>query len=245
MLVSYATWCVPLGFLPHTLAIALRWNETGRFPYWGNYEVFGAYAWAIILFLLIFQALKPNLKIIGVFVLPFAFMMIGIAIMSSEEGREIPRTYFTYWLGIHVLFAKLSYSSVLISAVLATSYLMVTRGKIVDMAYPLLAKLPGPERIDFYSYRFAAFAFVMLGAMIASGSVWAYKAWGRYWGWDPIETWAFVSWLVYGLYLHLRSTMGWQGKKASWLNIFAFALVIFSFFGIPFFYPSAHEHLKY
>jgi len=109
----------------------------------------------------------------------------------------------------------------------------------------MLGKLPATEKLDILIYRFSAFAFVMLGIMIASGAVWAYKAWGRYWGWDPIETWALISWLVYGLYLHLRITLGWKGRRAAWLALFAVVLVIFSFFGIPLVYPSVHEHLKY
>jgi len=71
-----------------------------------------------------------------------------------------------------------------------------------------MAKLPDIKKIDHWSYQFSAFAFVMLGIMIASGAVWAFKAWGSYWSWDPIETWALISWLVYGLYFHLRTTMG-------------------------------------
>lgn len=234
-----------IGLVPHTVALGMRWMETGHFPYWGTYEVFSTYAWGAVFLLLLTQFIKPNLKIVGAFIMPFVFLMIGIAVMSPTLGTPIPRTYFTFWLGVHIAFAQLSYGSALIAAVLAAAYLMTAKQRATGKIHPLLAKLPELERIDFLSYRLTIFAFTMLGAMIASGAVWAYKAWGRYWGWDPIETWALVSWLVYGLYLHLRRTMGWQGKRASWLNIFALFLIIFAFFGIPLFYPSAHEHLEY
>lgn len=242
---NYAAVCSFLGILPLTAALILRWQQTGHFPYWGLFEVFPAYAWVAVLFYLVVQYIKPVFRIVGTLVLPFAFFMIGIGIMSSPEVQDIPRTFFTYWLGVHVAFAKLSYGSVLISAGLAIAYLAKKKQQARGQVHPILAKLPDLENLDFYSYRFAAFAFVMLGIMIASGAVWAYKAWGRYWAWDPIETWALISWLIYGLYLHLRVTMGWHGTRASKLAIFALIMVIFSFFGIPFFYPSAHEHLEY
>ncbi len=234
-----------LAFVPLTGVIILRWIQTGHFPYWGVYEVFSSYAWGALFFFVAVQAFKPNLRVTGAVVLPAVMLMLGVAVMNSTEMKEIPRTFFTYWLGIHILFAKLSYGSVLISAGLAMMYLIKHRQEERGNVNPLLDKLPPVDKLDFWSYQFAAFAFVMLGIMIASGAVWAYKAWGRYWGWDPIETWALISWLVYGLYLHLRITMGWKGKRACWLAIFAVILVLFSFFGIPLVYPSVHEHLKY
>ncbi|MCL4439017.1 MAG: c-type cytochrome biogenesis protein CcsB [Firmicutes bacterium] len=242
---KYAVLLSYLAFLPLTAALADRWIQTGHFPYWGVYEVFSSYAWGALLFYLIVQLRKPNLKIAGTVVLPAVMLMIGVAVMNSAEMKEIPKTFFTYWLGIHILFAKLSYGSVLISAALALSYLIKSKQEEKGDVSPLMAKLPDIEKIDHWSYQFAAFAFVMLGIMIASGAVWAYKAWGRYWNWDPIETWALISWLVYGLYLHLRITLGWKGKRASWLALFAVFLVVFAFFGVPLISDSVHEHLKY
>lgn len=234
-----------LAFLPMTAAIAARWVQTGHFPYWGVYEVFSSYAWGALLFYLLVQFWKPNLKIAGIIVLPAVMLMIGVAVMNSVDMKEIPKTFFTYWLGIHILFAKLAYGSVLISAALALSYLIKSKQERNGNLSQLMAKLPDIKKIDHLTYQFCAFAFVMLGIMIASGAVWAFKAWGSYWSWDPIETWALISWLVYGLYFHLRTTMGWKGKRASWLTLFAVFLVVFAFFGVPLISDSVHEHLKY
>lgn len=242
---KYGVIMAYLAFLPLTAAITARWVQTGHFPYWGVYEVFTSYAWGALLFYLAVQWWKPGLKVGGTVVLPAVLLMVGVAVMNSTEMKEIPRTFFTFWLGIHILFAKLSYGSVLISASLAISYLVKSRQEARGEISPLMARLPNVEKIDHWSYQFAAFAFVMLGIMIASGAVWAFKAWGQYWSWDPIETWALISWLVYGFYLHLRITMGWQGKRASWLAIFAVIMVIFAFFGVPLISDSVHEHLKY
>lgn len=243
--VEYGTMAAWLGSIPSTAAIAVRWYQIGRFPYWDPYEVFTSYAWAIVLAFLIFQHFKPKLKIVGVFVLPFVFLMTGLGVMNSPEIKEIPRTFYTFWLYVHIAFAKLSAASVLISAGLAGLFLIKQRHDLKGKHNPTLERLPAAEKLDYYSYRVTAFAFIMLGIMIASGAVWAYKAWGRYWGWDPIETWALISWLVYGLYLHLRITMGWKGARTAWLSIIALFLVVFSFWGIPLAYDSVHEHLKY
>ncbi|TLN10237.1 cytochrome C biogenesis protein, partial [bacterium] len=243
--VGYGAAAAFLGALPHTAAIILRWYQAGRFPYWNPYEVFPAYGWAIVLCFLLFQYFKPDLKIVGAFVLPAVFLLIGVGVMGSPEVKPIPRTFFTFWRDLHIGFAKLSAASALISAGLAGLYLLKRRQQLRGEVNPTLERLPDLDRLDFLSYRVTAFAFIMIGIMIATGAVWAYKAWGRYWSWDPIETWALISWLIYGLYLHLRITLGWRGARTAWLSVGALVLVIFSFWGIPLVYDSVHEHLRY
>jgi cytochrome c-type biogenesis protein CcsB len=245
-LVNPAVLLTFVGFLFTTAAIIMRWVQLGRFPYWGTFEVFATYAWVSVAFYLIVQFFRPNLKITGALVLPLSFIMIGIAVMSSADAvKEIPRTFYTYWLGIHITFAQLSYAAAIISAGMGLLYIIKEQMERNRQVNPLVAKLPDLNRIDYFCYRFAVFAFIMLMIMMASGSIWAFKAWGRYWGWDPIETWALISWLVYGLYLHLRITYVWKGKRSAWLSVICLLLVLFSYFGIPLFYPSVHEHLDY
>lgn len=245
-LVNHAVLLTFMGFLFTTSAFIMRWIQIGRFPYWGTYEVFAAYAWVSVAFYLIVQFFRPNLKIIGALVLPLSFIMIGIAVMTpAEVNKDIPRTFYTYWLGIHIFFAQLSYAAAIISAGMGLLYIIKERMERKGQFNPLVAKLPDLNRTDYFCYRFAVFAFIMLMIMIASGSIWAYKAWGRYWGWDPIETWALISWLVYGLFLHLRNTYRWKGKKSAWMSVICLLLVLFSFFGLPLFYSSVHEHLGY
>jgi cytochrome c-type biogenesis protein CcsB len=235
-----ASWLVTGGFIFHTVALLARWQQAGHAPYMGPYEVAPAYAWMTVLVFLIVQIRWPKLRLLGGFVMPIVFLAIGIGIMSSKELVAIPRTFFTFWLGVHIIFAKLAFVSVIISASLGVFYLL--KAKQV-MTNKVLNILPNLERVDYYGYRFGAFAFIMMSIMIASGAVWAYKAWGRYWGWDPIETWALISWFISALYLHLRVTMGWKGRRAAWLAIFAMLAMIFAFFGVPIFFESIHEHL--
>lgn len=235
-----ASWLVAGGFIFHSAALLARWKQAGHAPYWGPYEVAPAYAWMAALVFLFVQWRWPKLRIVGIVVIPIVFLAIGIGIMSSKELNDIPRTFFTFWLGVHIIFAKLAFISVIISAALGVFYLVREKqsrpNKVLD-------SLPGLERIDYFGYRFGAFAFIMMSIMIASGAVWAYKAWGRYWGWDPIETWALISWFISALYLHLRVTMGWKGRRAAWLAIFTMLAMIFAYFGVPLFFKSIHEHL--
>ncbi len=242
---TWGVWLTAIGFLPATLAIVFRWIQSGQFPLWGIYEVFPNYAWGAVIFYLIVAIWKPDFRIVGALVLPCAFLMIGLGVMGSKDITTIPRSFQTYWLIVHVTLAKVAYGSALVFAGLAIVYLMNAKQQALGTVNNYLQKISSIDRLDYYSYRYTGYAFVMLGLMIASGAIWAYKAWGRYWGWDPIETWALISWLIYGLYFHLRFALGWKAKRSAWLAIFALVVVIFAFFGIPIFYDSVHEHLKY
>lgn len=239
-----ATLLVKIGLVVHFIALIVRWIEVGHGPYMTPYEVLSSNAWMSTIAFLLLQYKNKKLRVLGAFVMPAVFIMVGIAVMSSAKAGNVPSSFLLYWLIVHVLFAKLAYGSSMISGGLAGLYLYKQRSDRLDKSNYLLDKLPAPDQLDVLSYKFGAFAFIMLGVMIASGAVWANKAWGRYWGWDPVETWALISWLIYALYLHLRVMMGWKGKKAAWLGVFAFVMVVFSYFGITFIYPTVHENLN-
>ena len=238
--IRYGTLCAYAAFLPMLAALILRWKETGHIPSIGAYEVFTIYACGILLFFLIAQLWQSSLKIAGTFVLPVVMLMTGIGVISSTKLTQLPNTYYTYWLGIHMLFATLALGGVLLSAGLSVIYLLKGYQEERGRVNPLLLRLPKLTQIDYLSYRFTLFAFSMMGIMIASGAIWAYKSWGRYWGWDPIETWSLICWLMYGIYLHLRR-IGVKGKLASWLGLALIVLVVFAFFGAPYFYPTIHD----
>lgn len=236
----YGIFCSYLAFPPAAAALILRWIETGHVPSIGIYEVFTIYGAGMLLFYLAALLWKSNLKMAGVIVLPVVLLMIGIGVMGSTEMTELPTTYFTYWLGIHMLFATLALGGVMVSAGLCIIYLVKSGQEAKGRVNPLIAKFPDLAKIDYLGYRFTLFAFAMMGIMIASGAIWAYKSWGRYWGWDPIETWSLICWLAYGAYLHLRIT-GLRGKAAAWLCFVVIIVAVFSFFGAPYLYPTIHD----
>lgn len=232
-----------IALIPLVAALGLRWYQTGHFPYWGSYEVLTSYACGAAILIQLFGLMLPQYRSVVGWLAPVVFLMLGLGAMGTKNIEDIPRSYYVFWLYVHIAFAKLAYGSALLAAGMGTMFLWKTRrGTAEHTEEEPSADL---KKIDGLNYALSGFAFIMLGIMIVSGAIWAYKAWGAYWRWDPIETWAFVSWLVYGIGLHLRFSMGWRGKKAAWLSIVALVLVLFAFFGIPLIYPTAHEHLSY
>ncbi|HXZ41778.1 MAG TPA: cytochrome c biogenesis protein CcsA, partial [Terriglobales bacterium] len=102
--------------------------------------------------------------------------------------------------------------------------------------------LPSAEELDRITYRTIAIAFPLLTLMIAAGAYWANRTWGSYWSWDPKETWAAITWLVYAGYLHMRVTRGWRGRRAAYFAILGFAVVMFTFFGVTYLLPGLHAY---
>jgi len=228
------------GMLPHTAALALRWAAAGHGPYLRVYEVYSSDVWIAVAMFLLLQRWQPAVRPVGAVVMPVSFLMIGMAVMSSPEIRPLPGTFKTFWLLVHILFAKLAFGSLLLGTGLAALYLVKERTAI-SVSGRAAGRLPDSEYLDQAGYNLTGFGFLMLGIMIVSGAIWANNAWGAYWTWDPVETWSLISWLVYGIYLHLRRTQGWRGTRAAWFSVFAMAVLIFALFGMGYFYPSQHS----
>lgn len=230
-----------LGLLPHTVALAMRWVDSGHGPYMRVFEVYLSDVWvALVIFLLALSRWRW-LKICGIVVLPASLLLIGFAIMASPEIKPLPETFGTFWLIVHIAFAKLAFGANLIGTALAVMVLI--GGKHQDNAKRLrvFVSLPPPNVLHDYSYRFIMFGFVMFAIMIASGAIWANKAWGSYWSWDPVETWSLISWLLYGIYLHLVKTRGWKGRPPAWLAVGAVGVMAFAIFGLGLVYQSLHS----
>jgi ABC-type transport system involved in cytochrome c biogenesis permease subunit len=143
------------------------------------------------------------------------------------------------WLWVHILGASTGFSAVLIAAGLGLLYLLKENrtGGISD-------RLPAPEVLDGLGYRFVAGGFTLYGVMIVSGAFWANQVKGSFWNWDPVEVWSLVSWLVYGIYLHLRVTMGWRGRRLAVYSLAAVVVMIVSYWGIPFSMETFHTGFR-
>jgi cytochrome c-type biogenesis protein CcsB len=239
--ISAATVTSLAGLVPHAAAIAIRWLIVGHAPYLGFYEVVSSYAFVAVAVLGVLVWRNRRLVVLGVIVMPIALLMLGGALMLASHQFEYNTggKLSSAWLVIHITFAKLSYGSFIMSFALALVYLMRDRWSTGRLG-PVLAKLPAQEIVDDLSFKFVAVGLIFLGIMIGAGAIWANEAWGRYWGWDPIETWSLVSWLVYAIYLHLRLTMGWRGRKSAWVAIVALPVVVFALIGVPVVYQSIH-----
>jgi cytochrome c-type biogenesis protein CcsB len=227
-----------LGFVLHGTGILLRWVAVGRGPYLGQYEVISSNSWMALAFFFLVVRQSPRLRVAGVFMLPMSLLTLGIAVLQSPAIKELPATFETYWLVLHILFTKLAYGSFVTAAAIGVLYLVKENG----LEFKRLSNLPSLRELDMLVYRFTALGFVLLTVMITAGSIWANQAWGRYWAWDPIETWALICWLLYGLFLHLRITYRWQGRKSAWFCVLALPVLIFTLFGLPFVYKSVHNY---
>lgn len=225
-----------LAFAAHTSAIALRWAVVGHPPVMWNYENAVAGSWLIMLFFLILVWRYRRMAAIGVACVPIALLMMGYGITSVPELEPLNVTHQSVWLYVHVIFAWFAYSSYVIAFGLSVLFLVREKRE----ATGFYRRLPDLNALDLLSYRFVAFGFVMDAVMIAAGAIWANMVWGSYWSWDPIETWSLVSWLIYALYLHLRASMGWRGRRAAWLAVFALSGVIISFWGVNYIASSVH-----
>ncbi len=138
-----------------------------------------------------------------------------------------------------MLFAKLCYGAFVAAFALAIVYLLRERG-LSNRLGEVLEKLPRQEYIDDLTFKFVGIGFIFLGIMIAAGAIWANDAWGRYWAWDPIETWSLIAWLIYAAVLHARLTLGWKGRRFAWAAVLALPIVVFALIGVPIVYNSIH-----
>ena len=232
-----------VGFVSHSVSLILRWIQVGHGPYMTFYEVTSSDAWVAILVYLLFQVRFRNMRFLGAIIIPVSFLLIGLGVMSSTKVESIPQTFKTFWLFVHIFFGKLTYGLALLGFGMAVVYLL--RHYFPVRGERFFSKLPDNNQLDDASYRMFSFAFLVIGIMIAAGSIWANQAWGRYWGWDPVETWSLISWMLIGLYLHLRIVHGWRGVRAAWVLVTVFLVIVFAIFGVVYFYHSIHsEYLK-
>ena len=166
---------------------------------------------------------------------------MGVAMTLSPEENPLSAALRSWWLLVHILFALTAYGCFAVAFGAAVILLLGERRKEPAPRGPI----PSPERLDEIGRGCIFFGFICHTVMVLSGSIWANNSWGRYWGWDPVETWSLVTWLVYGLYAHLRFVRRWKPKHAAWLSVAAFAIVVFSFWGVPHLWKSIHDYSLY
>lgn len=240
-MLAWGLWTAVAGLVPQVVAFAGRWVRVGHAPFLGFYEVVSSYAFVSVAVFAALAIARPRLRAVGIALMPLSFLAIGGSMFADKADQALSGKLASWWLTVHVTFAKLSYSSFIVAFALAVVFLLRDRReRIGDTRRSVLDNLPSQSVIDDLSFRFIGVGTIFLGIMIAAGAIWANEAWGRYWGWDAIETWSLVSWLVYSAYLHFRLTLGWRGRKAAWFALAALPMLAFSFVGVPVVYDSIH-----
>lgn len=229
---------ITAAFVLHTAALIVRGVGAGRLPLTNQYEFATSFAWGICLCFLVFVH-KYHFQALGTFVTPVIFFVIGYAAMQSREVRELMPALRSSWLGIHVSTAIISYGAFGVSFAVSLMFLL----KQGREDQPFWSRhVPEDAKLDIISYRAVSLGFLFLTFVIISGAIWAERAWGSYWSWDPKETWSFVTWIIYALYLHLRLNRGWRGRKAAAFAVVGFICVLFTYVGVNTWIPSIHSY---
>lgn len=222
----------------HGVSLGARWVRLGHGPAIGFFEVASGLVFLGVLAYVALAWFWPGLRLAGAGVLPVALLVISATLLANPEARSATGALASAWLVVHVLFANLAFGCYAAASVLAVGQIM-RESRRVRFA-ELLRRLPPSDELDTLTFRFVGAGLLLQGVMIVSGAIWANQAWGRYWGWDPIETWSLAAWVVYALYLHLTLTLGWHGRRAAWVIICALTVITFSLLGVPIVYKSIH-----
>jgi cytochrome c-type biogenesis protein CcsB len=237
-----------IGLVTQVLGIVTRGMAEHRVP-WGNmYEfVMAITCAAVIAFLLLL--IRFRVYAVGLFLMAPVVLALGLCatVLYTAAGPLVPALH-SYWIWIHVTSMTVAIGSYIVAAVLTGLYLIADRHARRDAAHPgagfgaVLHRLPPADALDRLSYRTVIFAFPIWTFAVIAGAIWADQAWGRYWGWDPKETWAFITWVVYAGYLHARATAGWRGRKAAYIQLIGFASLLFNLVGVNLWITGLHSY---
>ncbi|MGW4392333.1 c-type cytochrome biogenesis protein CcsB [Streptomyces sp. NPDC004685] len=240
-----------LAFLVEASGVLTRALSVQRAP-WGNmYEfniTFSTVAVAVYLGLML---AKKNIGWLGLPLVTTVLLDLGLAVtvLYTASDQLVPALH-SYWLYIHVSTAIFCGAVFYVGAVSTLLYLfrdayenkLANGGKPGKFATSVMERLPAAASLDKFSYRVNAAVFPLWTFTIIAGAIWAGDAWGRYWGWDPKETWSFITWVAYACYLHARATAGWKGRKAAYLALIAFACWLFNYYGVNIFVTGKHSY---
>ncbi len=232
---------VSLGFTAHTLALLTRYLEAGYTPVTNLHESLSFFAWMIIGVLLLTH-LKYNVKVLGAFLTPIALILMLFALALPKEILPLAPVLRSYWHPFHVVFAFLGNAIFTLTFCCGILYLIQEHQLKSKRMGAITKRLPSLKVLDDLNYRSLTFGFPMLTLGIITGAVWAEYAWGRYWGWDPKETWSLITWFFYAALLHQRLTVGWRGKRAAIMAIVGFFAVLFTFLGVNLLLPGLHTY---
>ena len=230
----------------HLAGVLTRGLSVGRVP-WGNMYEFVTAGTLVVVLLYLGLLRRFDARWLGLFVVMPVVLALGAAVtvLYVEAGQLMPALH-SVWLVIHVAAAVTASGCFTVGAVLTVLFLALDararRG--LGPAYIGARRLPAPEVVDRMAYRLFAFAFPVWTFAVIAGAIWAENAWGRYWGWDPKETWSFITWVVFAGYLHARVTAGWKGRAAAVIALVGVACLLFNLFGVNIWIIGKHSYAQ-
>lgn len=232
----------------HFGAILTRGLALGRWP-WGNMYEFIAMVTFVAVTAYLVLNLRRRTRYLGLFVMiPVVLgLELGLTVFYEAPGPLTPALH-SYWIAIHVTAMTTASGIFTVGAVASMLYLTVDHferraaaGKSIGLS-GIARRLPGKDSLDRVAYRTITFGFPIWTFAVIAGAIWAESAWGRYWGWDPKETWSFIVWIIFAGYLHARSTAGWKGRPAAIIAVLGFVAFLFNLFGVNIWISGLHSY---
>jgi cytochrome c-type biogenesis protein CcsB len=241
-----ATWTAIIGAVCNLAGMIMRWVESyslgiAHAPLSNLYESMVFFSLTITIVYLVIERKYKN-RVIGAFTTPIAFLAMAYASLNpniSDRIQPLLPALKSNWLIAHVMTCFIGYSAFAIAFGISCMYLF--KQKDTEGKSSLLAHFPNTRVLDELNHQMIMFGFLFLTIGIITGSVWANSAWGRYWGWDPKETWSLITWFIYATVLHARMMRGWSGKRIAYLSILGFIAVLFTYFGVNYL-PGLHSY---
>ena len=229
-----AAWPVFIAaFALHTLFLVLRGVLARRLPLSNQFEFACAFAWGIALLLIVLRV-KVKAGWLSVAAMPAALLVLSYAALQPREITELMPALRSAWFGIHIGSAVFAYAAFVLAGCVSLRYLRMKKQGTADEL-----KL---QQMDYLSYRLVGFGFLFLTVVILSGAIWAEQAWSAFWTWDPKETWALITWIIYAVYLHLRLRRKKDAAFLAWYLIVAIPVVLFTFAGVNTLLPGLHSY---
>jgi cytochrome c-type biogenesis protein CcsB len=246
-----------VGAVSHAGVLVARGLAADRVP-WGNMYEFAVSVCLIAVCAWLFVVARQSrvvggrqpVRHLGAFVMLPVVLLLGLAgtVLYTRVGPLVPALN-SYWLKIHVSAAAIATGIFLVSFATGVLYLLresydrtTAAGRTPRFPATLGRRLPDADVLERTTFRVTAFAFPIWTFAVIAGAIWAEAAWSRYWGWDPKETWAFISWVVYAAYLHARATAGWRGRRAVWISVLGWVTMMVNLFGVNLVITGLHSY---
>lgn len=231
-----------LGALAHGTGVVARGIAAQRAP-WGNMYEFVTASLLFVVVAYLVLAIWFGKRWLG---LPTTLLLsvgngLAATVLHVAVAPLVPALH-SVWFIIHIVAACISAAAFNVGAAASIIYLLKARAESKGASSGYLARLPGLRELDTFAYRAHAFAFPIWTFTVAAGSIWAEFAWGRYWGWDPKETWALITWLIYAAVIHERIKGGRVTKRVALISLIGLLSVLFTYFGVNYL-PGLHSYL--
>jgi cytochrome c-type biogenesis protein CcsB len=232
-----------------------RWFAENYFPLSNLYESLIFLSWGIS-FIHLYLEIKTKSRVIGALSTPLLLFLSGFSTFTlpieMQKALPLVPSLQSNWLMMHVSMMMISYATLIVGSLLSILYLFFMQFTLRTQTESFsvlntiqtinVSRNSFLEIVDIWSYRIIGLGFPFLTIGIISGAVWANEAWGSYWSWDPKETWAFITWLVFAIYLHSRLIKGWQGKNAAILGAGGFFVIWICYLGVNFLGKGLHSY---